>query len=128
MMQVPGLYVAPSGKRGRGVFTATGLRVGDLIEICPVIVIPGDQKMWIDQSILHDYYFLWDEEQGDLALALGYGMLYNHREKANAEAERDLGARVIRIRCIENISAGEEIFINYNNHPGSPSMLWFTPE
>jgi len=128
MMQIPGLYVAPSGKSGRGVFTASALRVGDLIEICPVIVIPGDQRPWIDQCILHDYYFLWDEEQGDIALALGYGMLYNHRKKANAEAERDLGACVIRIRCIESISAGEEIFINYNDHLGSQNTLWFTPE
>jgi len=127
-MQVPGLYVASSGQRGRGVFTASGLRAGDLIEICPVIVIPANEKERIDQSILHDYYFIWDEKQGSIALALGYGMLYNHSGEANAEAERDLEAAVIRISCLQAIAAGEEIFINYNFRPETQSRLWFTAE
>ena len=128
MMQVPGLYVAASGQRGRGVFTATELRPGDLIEICPVIIIPGKEKALIDQSILYDYYFLWDEEQGSIALALGYGMLYNHRNEANAEAERDLAADLIRIHCLKPIAAGEEIFINYSFRPETQSKLWFKAE
>ena len=128
MMHIPGLYVAASGQRGRGVFTATELRPGDLIEICPVIIIPGKDKALIDQSILHDYYFIWDENERSIDLALGYGMLYNHRSEANAEAERDLSAEVIRIYCLKSVAAGEEIFINYNFRPETQSKLWFKAE
>ena len=123
MLQVPGLYVASSKGRERGVFTARDLHPEDVIEICPVIVIPPDELQFLDQTKLYHYYFLWPEPEGSGCIPLGLGSLYNHSEDANAEVELDVPDLAFRVICRREIKAGEEIFIDYTG--GGKGKLWF---
>ncbi|MEL6988949.1 MAG: SET domain-containing protein [Bacteroidota bacterium] len=124
---VPSLFVAKNNK-GRGIFTTEKINKGDLIEVCPLIIIPKDQVKQIHESKLHDYYFLWGEDQKEIAIALGYGSLYNHQLHPNADFLLDLVNETIDIFCIKDIGAGEEITINYHGEDGANDPLWFEEE
>jgi hypothetical protein len=80
MLHIPGLYISFSKKRGRGVFTAQDLNKGDLIEVCPLLVIPKKDVKTVHKTIIHDYYFLMKKPKGSACLALGYGSIYNHKK------------------------------------------------
>jgi len=85
MLHVPGLFITHSEGRGRGVFTAAELSPGDLIEFCPLILMPKKDKECIHASYLHDYYFLSPEQI--ICIALGYGSIYNHNIPANVQSQ-----------------------------------------
>ena len=51
--------------KGRGVFASAAIGAGALIEAAPVIIVPVDQRTLLDRTVLHDYYFVWDEEGGE---------------------------------------------------------------
>ena len=126
MLHIPGLYIAPSAGRGRGVFTATDIAAGSLIELCPVIVIPPDQRSQVDQTVFYDYYFNWPEPTGAACLPLGYGGLYNHHPDPNAEIVLDLDAPGIQIHARRDIIAGSELFLDYSGGEGAERAgLWF---
>jgi SET domain-containing protein len=128
MLHIPGLYIAESPERGRGVYTAEELNPGDLIEICPVIKIPEIQLKLIDQTILYDYYFLWEEDGYKGCIAMGYGSLYNHHKQANAIFIFDYTDDTIKIECSGLIKEGEEILIDYTGEGlRSEQDLWFDP-
>lgn len=127
-LHIPGLYIASSPQRGRGVFTAESVTTGDVIEICPVIVLPPEDMDRIHASRLHDYYFLWGPGRDRPAIALGYGSLYNHSEQPNAEFELDFEEEVITIVCLHPISPGEEITIHYQPDQDVEEGLWFEPQ
>lgn len=122
-LHIPSLYIAPSPKGGRGVFTAETIETGSIIEICPVIVLNGDDMTKIHQTRLHDYYFLWGENA--CAIALGYGSLYNHSSDSNADYYMDFERETIDVICIRDIGAGEEITVNYVDGGDQRSALWF---
>lgn len=126
MLQGPSLYVAVSEKKGRGVFTANALRPGDVIELCPVLIIPADEVHCIDKTVLYNYYFLWPEPTGSACIPLGLGALYNHSPNPNAEVEPDLEQEMLIFKCIRPIGAGDEICIDYTN--GGKGQLWFEEE
>jgi hypothetical protein len=96
-----------------------------VIEICPLIMIPGDQLSLINETAIYDYYFLWPGEEGLACLALGYGSLYNHTEIPNAEVTFDLSEFTIIVIASQPIEAGEEIFINYQGGVEKAPELWF---
>ncbi len=124
----PNLLIAASGIHGKGVFTTSLIREGEIIEICPVIVIPTEDVTTIHQTILHDYYFIWGEDDSCAALILGYGSIYNHAYEPNAEYYPDFQDNVLRVYALHDILPGEEITVNYNGDPSDPSKLWFEEE
>ena len=71
---------------------------------------------------LAGFCFLWGE--GTVALALGYGSLYNHSFAPNARYD-DEGRQVKVYSAIRDIAAGEEITINYNGEPTDRSPVGF---
>ena len=109
--------------KGRGVIARRPIEEGEIIERVPVIVIPTDQ-IGDDpgRRVLAGYVFAWG--QGTLALALGYGSLYNHSYEPNARYEA-LGGRTKIFVALREIAAGEEITINYNGEPSDRSPVWF---
>ncbi len=125
MSQMPGLYIVDTYEKGRGVFTSKEISEGDLIEVCPVIVISKAELPILHKTILHDYYFLWGEEMTDCAIALGYGSLYNHAVHPNANFILDIENMTIDIIAITSLNAGDEILINYHGEPGDAEKLWF---
>ncbi len=125
MQRIHGLFIARVKNKGRGVFTAEAISKGSIIEICPVIIIPKKEVDIIHQTDLHDYYFVWGEKDDEGAIALGYGSLYNHSYKPNAEYIYDLNENVIEIVAIKDIKAGQEILCNYHGDPDCKDELWF---
>ena len=125
MNQKPGLYITHSEGKGRGVFTSESIDSGEVIEICPVIIIPKLELPIIHKTILHDYYFLWGDDLGECAIALGFGSIYNHELDPNANFILDIYNKTIDIEAIKNIEAGDEITLNYHGEPGNMDKLWF---
>ncbi|MBK7870534.1 MAG: SET domain-containing protein-lysine N-methyltransferase [Saprospiraceae bacterium] len=125
MQRLPHIYFAPSTLGGRGIFTSEFIKEGSLIEICPIIILPEEELPIIHKTYLHDYYFLWGEDEKRCAIALGFGSLYNHSYFANAEYIFDLDENTIDFYSVRDIEAGEEITVNYNGLPDDPEPVWF---
>ncbi|MBK7811245.1 MAG: SET domain-containing protein-lysine N-methyltransferase [Saprospiraceae bacterium] len=125
MQRIEGLFVMKSEIAGRGVFTAEKIHKGDLIEICPVIIIPRSEVDTIHQTELHDYYFVWGENNQEAAIALGFGSIYNHSYNPNAEFILDLANSNIDFYSIQDIEPGTEITVNYHGDPECLDDLWF---
>ena len=124
-MIFPGLYIDKSDEKGRGVFTKTSIPANTIIETSPVIVMSGDERKLLDQTLLHDYIFEWGAESKQCCMALGYIAVYNHSYRSNCEYEMDFTNGVIKIKAIRNIGAGEELYINYNGDWNNDKQLWF---
>jgi hypothetical protein len=124
-MIMPCLFIADSKSRGRGVFSSEDLAAGTIIETAPVIVMNAQERAILDQTLLHDYIFLWGPDETQCCVALGYASIYNHDYLSNAEYEMDFETDTIRIRTIRNINKGEEIFINYNGNWNDSTPVWF---
>lgn len=125
MQRIPSLFVGPSPLNGRGVFSAEPIPRDSLLEVCPVIVLPEEDVHHIEETHLHDYYFLWGENEKQCAIVLGYGSLYNHSFSPNAEYRADYPAGALCFYALRDIPAGEEITVNYNGDPRDDSPVWF---
>jgi SET domain-containing protein len=110
---------------GRGVFTSENIDKGTIIEISPVIVLSGEERKLLDQTLLHDYIFEWGDDRKSCCMALGYIPLYNHSYRSNCEYEMDFDDRAISVKAVRFIKAGEEIFINYNGDWNNAAPVWF---
>lgn len=123
-MRNPHLLVIPSDISGRGIITTEDIKAGDMIEICPVIILSQEDLKLIHQTHLHDYYFMWDK--GKCAIALGYGSIYNHARQPNADYKMDFENQSIDVFCIKDIDAGEEITVSYlHAAKKDEKSLWF---
>ena len=119
------LYIKETAGKGRGVYCDSLLNAGDEIEVCPVIICPPEDKALIDKTHLFNYYFLWGDDQQSLAIALGFGSVYNHAFEPNAAYETYFEEEYIRFVAIKTIPANTEITINYNHDTQSRDPLWF---
>lgn len=124
-MILPSLIIAPTAQMGRGVFTLDPLEKDTLVEISPVIVLTEQDRVLIDQTLLHHYIFEWGDDRKECCVALGYVSIYNHRFESNCEYEMDFESQMIRIKTVRSIAAGEELFINYNGDWNDNAPLWF---
>jgi uncharacterized protein len=124
-MVLPFLFIAPVAGMDRGVFTAETIEAGTVVEMSPVIVMEQKDRTEIDKTLLHDYIFEWGEDQKQCCMALGYVPMYNHSYQANCEYEMDYENRLIEIKTVKRIEAGEELFINYNGEYNDTTPLWF---
>lgn len=97
---------------GRGVFAGRAFQVGQVIEICPVIVLSAGAT---DANLgeLSNFVFRWGRAYDRLAIALGYGSLYNYSPDPNAEFVPRFSKGVIEFRAVRPIAAGDQIFIDY---------------
>ena len=59
-----------------------------------------------------------------VAIALGFGSLYNHSYTPNACYE-DVSGHMKNYIAIRDIQAGEEVTINYNGDANSTEPVWF---
>lgn len=107
------LYIAQTEKKGRGVFAARPFRKGEIIERSCVIELEREEHHRLAGSILDQYVFLFDRRKKSLALALGYGSLFNHSIQANSSYSRDIKHKTITFRALRYISPNEEVTIHY---------------
>jgi len=124
-MILPMLFIAPAGEMDRGVFTSENLSAETIIEISPVLVMSREDRVFIDKTPLHDYIFEWGMDKKQCCMALGYVPLYNHSYKSNCEYEMDYQHRIIRIKTVRFIKAGEQLYINYNGDWNDSARIWF---
>ena len=108
------IIVANSSVHGQGVFATRAISKGEIIERCPYIVIDNDDLADINR--LQDYLFTSPDQPADYLCVLGYGMIYNHSDKPNAEWEIDEDdIQFVRFTALKPIADGEEIFQNYGD-------------
>lgn len=107
------IYVADSeiADAGRGVFAQGAFSAGDIIERCPVIRVPLSDPSNDDRGVLVNYYFYYGD---GLAIALGFGSVYNHSYKPNATYKPKPEEGYIEFHAIREITPSEEITVNYN--------------
>jgi len=110
---------------GRGMFASRNFLKGELIERAPIIPIADKQWPNAAKTLLSDYAFDWGENDEHAAIALGYISIYNHSYAPNAQLEQMLDELMMEIIAIKDISAGQEITINYNGDPEKQDPLWF---
>lgn len=109
--------------KGRGVFPRHNIPAGTIFERAPLLIIPSRDVLGPQTGVLLSNY-IFEYGRGRVALALGYGSLYNHSWTPNARYQ-DAGRRVKEFVAVSNISAGEEITINYNGDSQDLSPVAF---
>lgn len=122
----PRLAVVTIAGKGRGVVARQAFAVGELIEVCPVIVV--DDGKALDHTVLASYVYDWKADASAVAVALGCGSIYNHSYRPNARYEKrydGVDANTICYRAHRAIAVGDEICVNYNGDPDDQSPLWF---
>lgn len=121
----PKIYVDVSRnkKMGRGVFAKDRISKGELIESCPIIVLPDYETSIIEQSYLVNYIYFFGRHKNKPCLVLGYGSLYNHSTHPNAVYKPKLGKQVVEFVAIREIEKGEELTVSYSKSPNT--KLWF---
>jgi SET domain-containing protein len=117
------LYTEYSDERGWGVYTDTALEVDMIVEVSPVIVMSADEKKLLDQTALYNYIFDWTDDQ--CCMAMGNVPVYNHSYQSNCEYIQDFEEKVIYIKTMRAIEAGEELFVNYNGDWDDDKKVWF---
>jgi SET domain-containing protein len=102
----PGIGVR-RGRRGRGVFALRPFAEGEIVEICPTVVIDDEDV----EGLARNYVFS-ARQPGKLLLVLGYGMLYNHSADPNL-FHRSAGRLLIEFVALRDIAVDEELTHNY---------------
>ena len=111
---------------GFGVFATEDIKKGELIESCPVVVVPFEEWKFVQHSKLVDYIFEWaPTEEKRIAYILGYAMVYNHSYDPNSETRKDIENGLFHFYARKDVQRGEEITHNYNGHAGSTGPMWF---
>jgi hypothetical protein len=113
------LEVRQSPGKGRGVFAKVDIPKGTVFERVPLLVVETEE---LEDSRLMDYVFVWSKKS--VAIALGYGSLYNHSYKPNARYYDGPGRTKV-FMAVRTIRAGEEILVNYNGDPKSREKVEF---
>ena len=122
MKQSDLVVVKTSPGKGRGVFAAKPIKKGDVIEHVPLLIVPADSLVdGLNNIHIGRFYYWWTKNR--IAVALGYGSLYNHSYNANASYKH--GAETIKYIAVRDIEPGEEVTINYNGDPKDKSPVGF---
>ncbi|MGN7409061.1 MULTISPECIES: SET domain-containing protein [unclassified Sporosarcina] len=114
------------GEFNRGVFATCDIEKGQLLHAAPVISYPNEQHQHIEKTILGDYAFEYGVNHS--AILLGYGMLFNHSYEPNAWYDINFDNQTFDFFAHKAITAGEEIFINYNGEVDDQEQLWFNQD
>jgi SET domain-containing protein len=119
------LYLKSTNDKGRGVFTSEPIPAETVVEISPVIVMDANDRVHLDQTLLHDYIFEWGEDRKKCAMALGYIPIYNHSFHSNCEYFMDYEEETMMIKTVRDIEVDEELTTNYNGDWNNEEELWF---
>jgi hypothetical protein len=116
---------------GRGVFAKRIIKKGENIESCPIIEVPKNDMSSLGESILVTYFFYFGRNKQRLAVALGFGSIYNHSYNPNATFKINLKDAIIHFVALNDIKKDEEITFNYYHESPkdmglkNKSPLWF---
>lgn len=116
----PYLTVKRINGKGRGVIALRDFAKHDVIEVCPVVLFKVAKG---ENHICEEYAFRWDNKR--IAIALGYGSLYNHSNKPNAYYDHCTRTKTLRVYAFTDILKGTEICFNYHGDPDDQTRMWF---
>lgn len=119
------LYLQTIKGKGRGVFCTATIAEGEVIEVCPVIVVPSEEFRALNATALMDYSFYFDKAANTLSLTMGFGSMYNHKQYPNAIYVLDRAEKQMVFAAHEDIKAHTEICINYGGEYGKDYSKWF---
>jgi len=124
MALVPSEYIEVKRvkRKGRGVFARKFIPKDTIFERAPLLVLKAAEAMGEHCHVLPCYTF--DYGRGTIALALGFGSLYNHSFQPNARYE-DVGNQTKHYIAVRDIKPGEEVTINYNGDESSKTPVHF---
>lgn len=105
----------------RCVNAARHIKAGELIESCPLILIPNAEWDTIDKTILGHYNYAWTKNFD--CIVLGYCGLVNHSYQPNAKYRRNYKTKQMEYVAIKKIAKDEEIVVNYNGDPKNNEPL-----
>lgn len=119
--------------KGRGAYALQAFQPDDVVEICPVIVFqcPYDDLPRELQERVFNWSVLARAAESDMvAIALGYGGLYNCDNPANMRYEAVTGEseHLMRFVAVRAIGVNEELTVNYSSFGGgaeSDRNGWF---
>lgn len=116
------IVVDYSSIEGIGVFAATDIRSGTIIERCPMVRMDWRSNYQHDPTIWKYLYFQPKCDCNDcnnhgsvVWMVLGYGMLYNHQDIPNAKWSFDYHKAYADVIATKDISRGDEIFVSYGS-------------
>lgn len=112
----------------RGVFARRDIKKGEIIERCPIIEVPKNDTSNLKKSVLVTYFFYFGKNKEQVAIALGFGSIYNHSYKPNAIYKIKPREKTIGFIALDDIKKNDEITFNYYNSSKSKdkkSPLWF---
>jgi SET domain-containing protein len=113
----------------RGVFASNDIKKGEIIERCPIIEVSKNDTSNLKESILVTYFFYFGKNKEQVAIALGFGSIYNHSYKPNATYKIKRKEKIIDFIAIDDIKKNDEITFNYSNcgnlKKGKKNPLWF---
>jgi SET domain-containing protein len=124
----PSIGIGHFDGKGRGVVALRDIPAGTVIERCPVLIIPEQDRAKTDETIVFTYVYMWEHgttEQdlytgkGRAGIALGMSSLLNHSGDPNATFTRLIDTLELELRTCKAVRAGAEITIDYQ------MKLWF---
>ena len=111
----PSIVVAPC-EFGYGVFTTKRIPAETTLEECHHLRIKKEDC----SGIIDDYVYGLEPDEDDAdgesqyySLPLGWGSIYNHAYRHNTEYWHDTDRDLIVFHTIKEVTAGEQLFINY---------------
>jgi len=119
------VYISKSliPKAGHGVFAGKNIKKGEIIEQCPILILPLKDYPLVKKTILRNYYFMWGKKTS--AICFGYGSFYNHSYEPNTTYRKKIKEQMIEFIAIKDINKNEEIIVNYNySKLKDRSKLW----
>lgn len=105
------ISIRKSPKKGRCVYAARKIKKGELVESCHLILMSLEDVAGTLEGYVYQY------SRNTAAVALGNGSLFNHSDEANCEFYFDYKKKMLLIRAMRTIEAGEEVTINYRYSP-----------
>ena len=124
------IYVSKSRilNAGRGVYARCDIKKGEIIERCPIIEISKHDTSNLKESVLVTYFFYFGRNKERVAIALGFGSIYNHTDKPNTTYKIKSREKVIDFIALTDIKKDEELTFNYynsSNPKDKKNPLWF---
>lgn len=118
-----------SSKKGKGLFAKQKIKKGKIIDISHVVLIPNNDYKLIDNTVVSNYCFCWEnpkyKSEYKMALAMSICQFMNHSYTPNVRYEYQYKNDSIKFIAIKNISKGEELTMNYNGTVDDRSPVWF---
>ena len=107
-----------SETKGRGVIAKKNIKEGTVIDVAHIILIPNDHYDVIQNTVLYDYVYAWDDPsyngEYQCAIALSISQFINHGYDPNVKYVYEYENQTIEFIAIKDIQKDEELLVNYN--------------